>query len=63
MNEAGTANVVPAAMADTYVNPVLDCDFPDPSVILAADGYYYAYATRPSATVNGSTSRSRGRMT
>ena len=46
MNEAGTANVVPAAMADTYVNPVLDCDFPDPSVILAADGHYYAYATQ-----------------
>jgi len=46
VNEAGTANVVPAAMADTYVNPVLDCDFPDPSVILAADGYYYAYATQ-----------------
>src|ERR1044071_7597317 len=30
----------------TYVNPVLDSDFPDPAVILAPDGYYYAYATQ-----------------
>jgi arabinan endo-1,5-alpha-L-arabinosidase len=30
----------------TYQNPVLDCDFPDPSIILAPDGYYYAYATQ-----------------
>lgn len=30
----------------TYVNPVLDADFPDPAVILAPDGYYYAYATQ-----------------
>ena len=29
-----------------YQNPVLDADFPDPSVLLAADGYYYAYATQ-----------------
>src|SRR5437763_15908714 len=29
-----------------YVNPVLDEDFPDPAVILAPDGYYYAYATQ-----------------
>lgn len=29
-----------------YANPVLDSDFPDPSVIRAADGYYYAYATQ-----------------
>ena len=26
----------------TYANPVLDADFPDPAVLLAADGYYYA---------------------
>lgn len=32
--------------ADAYQNPVLDADFPDPSVLLAADGYYYAYATQ-----------------
>lgn len=30
----------------TYVNPVIDQDFPDPSVIRAADGQYYAYATQ-----------------
>jgi arabinan endo-1,5-alpha-L-arabinosidase len=29
-----------------YINPVLDEDFPDPAVILAPDGYYYAYATQ-----------------
>jgi arabinan endo-1,5-alpha-L-arabinosidase len=29
-----------------YVNPVLDQDFPDPAVILAPDGFYYAYATQ-----------------
>ena len=30
----------------TYVNPILDCDFPDPATILAPDGFYYAYATQ-----------------
>jgi len=30
----------------TYHNPVLDADFPDPSVLRAPDGYYYAYATQ-----------------
>lgn len=30
----------------TYVNPVIDADFPDPAVIRAPDGYYYAYATQ-----------------
>lgn len=30
----------------TYVNPIFDEDFPDPAVILATDGYYYAYATQ-----------------
>jgi arabinan endo-1,5-alpha-L-arabinosidase len=29
-----------------YINPILDDDFPDPAVILAADGFYYAYATQ-----------------
>lgn len=32
--------------ARTYTNPVLDVDFPDPTVIRAADGMYYAYATQ-----------------
>ncbi len=30
----------------TYVNPVLDADFPDPTVIRASDGNYYAYGTQ-----------------
>ena len=29
-----------------YLNPILDEDFPDPAVIAAPDGYYYAYATQ-----------------
>ena len=32
--------------AATYVNPVLDADFPDPTVIKAPDGFYYGYATQ-----------------
>ena len=31
--------------AGFYTNPVLDADFPDPTVI-HADGVYYAYATQ-----------------
>jgi arabinan endo-1,5-alpha-L-arabinosidase len=30
----------------SFTNPVLDADFPDPTVIRAADGLYYAYATQ-----------------
>jgi arabinan endo-1,5-alpha-L-arabinosidase len=30
----------------TYANPVLDTDFPDPAVLRAPDGFYYAYATQ-----------------
>ena len=40
---SGTA-LVPAA--GSYTNPVLDKDFPDPAVIHAPDGLYYAYATQ-----------------
>ena len=32
--------------ARTYLNPILDLDFPDPAIILAANGFYYAYATQ-----------------
>lgn len=38
--------VVSGPAANTYANPILDADFPDPAVILAADGFYYAYATQ-----------------
>ena len=34
------------AQVQHYVNPVFDTDFPDPTVIRAADGWYYAYATQ-----------------
>jgi arabinan endo-1,5-alpha-L-arabinosidase len=35
-----------AAAKGQYVNPVLQDDFPDPAVIQAPDGYYYAFATQ-----------------
>src|SRR4029453_1885576 len=36
----------PLAPAPTlHSNPVLDADFPDPAVIRAPAGFYYAYAT------------------
>lgn len=37
---------VPATAPATYQNPVLDQDFPDPTVIRAGDGSYYVYATQ-----------------
>ncbi len=36
---------VSEAKVKTYVNPVLDVNFPDPTIIKATDGFYYAYAT------------------
>jgi arabinan endo-1,5-alpha-L-arabinosidase len=30
----------------SYINPIFDFDFPDPSILQAADGWYYAYATQ-----------------
>lgn len=33
------------AQVENYKNPVVDFNFPDPTVIQAADGNYYAYAT------------------
>ena len=41
----GCTTPQPPAQA-TYQNPVLDADFPDPTVIKAPDGLYYAYATQ-----------------
>ncbi len=46
---APSPDVPRAAAASTervYVNPVLNQDFPDPAVLRAPDGYYYAYATQ-----------------
>jgi len=39
----GTAQLPRAA---SYTNPVFDEDFPDPTVIDAGDGWFYAYATQ-----------------
>jgi arabinan endo-1,5-alpha-L-arabinosidase len=29
-----------------YINPIIDADFPDPTIVEAPDGYHYAYATQ-----------------
>ena len=53
---------VPSLAGGTYLNPVLDADFPDPAVILAPDGFYYAYATqtlRDGEWINVQVARSR----
>jgi arabinan endo-1,5-alpha-L-arabinosidase len=45
-----------------YSNPVIDADFPDPAVLKAPDGYYYAYATqteRDGEWINLQVARSR----
>lgn len=36
--------------AETYTNPVIDADFPDPELVVAPDGTYWAYATGDLAT-------------
>jgi arabinan endo-1,5-alpha-L-arabinosidase len=51
-----------AQKASTYTNPVLDRDFPDPTVIRASDGLFYAYATQTELegkTLNIQVARSR----
>ena len=35
-----------ASRQSTYTNPVIAADFPDPAVLRAPDGLYYAYATQ-----------------
>ena len=40
------ASACATPVAKTYCNPVLDADFPDPAIVHADDGYYYAYATQ-----------------
>lgn len=34
-----------ASAAQSYQNPVLDMDFPDPTVVKGLDGAFYAYGT------------------
>ena len=29
-----------------YINPIIDADFPDPTIVEGPDGYHYAYATQ-----------------
>ena len=36
----------PPRTAQQWLNPVFDFDFPDPTVIRASDGWFYAYATQ-----------------
>ena len=40
------AHGLPDKTAHAYMNPVFDTDFPDPTVMRASDGWYYAYATQ-----------------
>lgn len=40
------APLAQSARPAAYANPVVDADFPDPAVILAPDGFYYAFATQ-----------------
>ena len=59
---AGCATASEERAASSYANPVLDADFPDPAVLKAPDGYYYAYATqteRNGAWLNLQVARSR----
>ena len=42
----GSPSASTQASTLTYANPVLDRDFPDPAVLKAPDGWYYAYATQ-----------------
>jgi hypothetical protein len=55
-------SLAPSAAPATFANPVLDRDFPDPAVLRAADGFYYAYATQTTladgVTVNVQVARS-----
>ena len=46
----------------TYVNPVFDDNFPDPTLLRASDGWYYAYGTqtkRAGVVINLQVARSR----
>jgi arabinan endo-1,5-alpha-L-arabinosidase len=40
-----TPQKLPAPVT-AQINPVIDADFPDPAVLRASDGFYYAYATQ-----------------
>ena len=49
-------------MPATYTNPIFDDNFPDPAVVRAPDGWYYAYGTqtkRAGRVINLQVARSR----
>ena len=49
-------------MPTTYLNPVFDDNFPDPTILRALDGWYYAYGTqtkRAGRIINLQVARSR----
>jgi arabinan endo-1,5-alpha-L-arabinosidase len=37
-----------------YINPVINTDFPDPSIFRASDGWYYAYGTKHDKSITSS---------
>lgn len=43
---ACATTAAPESGMASYANPVFDADFPDPAVLRARDGFYYAYATQ-----------------
>ena len=49
----GARQTSSATVARAFTNPVLDEDFPDPTVIRASDGSYYAYATQTEVARSG----------
>ncbi len=42
----GQAQTLSNRKIPLFENPIFDSDFPDPTVIRASDGYFYAYATQ-----------------
>ncbi|HEX9947869.1 MAG TPA: glycoside hydrolase family 43 protein [Allosphingosinicella sp.] len=59
---AASCATAPSGAPATFANPVLDADFPDPAVLKAPDGFYYAYATqaeRDGKMINLQVARSR----
>lgn len=64
--EAASSTSEAPAAASTYANPIYAADFADPTVIRAADGYYYVYGTNTEIkgeTVNIQVARSQDMVT
>lgn len=59
---AASCATAPGDAPATFANPVIDSDFPDPTILKAADGFYYVYATqteRDGKWINLQAARSR----